>query len=147
MARMPNRANLMDEIRSNKIQLKHVKTNEKGGVNIDMSAMDNNDRDDFASAMRRKIAMRKKALNKYKDSDEESDWIFSVFLLWMLELTGPYLYAVQTIQYSWPVLLETYEYLTLTFFILSSCDYQKYPLILSLLIIAPVPNYNFFKSF
>jgi hypothetical protein len=73
MARMPNRANLMDEIRSNKIQLKHVKTNEKGGVNIDMSAMDNNDRDDFASAMRRKIAMRKKALNKYKDSDEESD--------------------------------------------------------------------------
>ncbi len=80
MARMPNRANLMDEIRGNKIQLKHVKTNEKGGVNIDMSAMDNNDRDDFASAMRRKIAMRKKALNKYKDSDEESDWIFSVFL-------------------------------------------------------------------
>ena len=76
MARMTNnnsRANLMDQIRNNKIQLKHVKTNQKGGLNIDMSAMDNNDRDDFASAMRKKIAMRKRALNKYKDSDEESD--------------------------------------------------------------------------
>ena len=74
MARMSHRGNLMDEIRNNKIQLKHVKTNEKGGVNIDMSSMDNNDRDDFTTALRKKIAMRKRALNKYKDSDEESDW-------------------------------------------------------------------------
>ena len=71
MARMNNRANLMDEIRNNNLKLKHVKTNEKGGLNIDISAMDNNDRDDFATALKKKIAMRKKALNKYQDSDEE----------------------------------------------------------------------------
>lgn len=62
----------MDEIKNNNIKLKHVKTNEKGGINIDISAMDTVDRDDFATALRKKIAMRKIALNKYHDS-EDSD--------------------------------------------------------------------------
>jgi hypothetical protein len=35
--------------------------------------MDTVDRDDFATALRKKIAMRKRALNKYNDSDEEDD--------------------------------------------------------------------------
>lgn len=69
MAKVNSRANLMDEIRNNNLKLKHVKTNEKGGVNIDLSSMDTVDRDDFATALRKKIAMRKRALNKYKDSD------------------------------------------------------------------------------
>lgn len=73
MSKVNNRANLLDEIRNNNIKLKHVKTNEKGGINIDLSAMDTVDRDDFATALRKKIAMRKRALNKYKDSDEEDD--------------------------------------------------------------------------
>ena len=33
--------------------------------------MDTQERDDFASALRRKIAMRKKALNVQEDSDED----------------------------------------------------------------------------
>lgn len=69
MNKINSRANLMDEIRNNNIKLKHVKTNEKGGINIDLSAMDTVDRDDFATALRKKIAMRKRALNKYRDSD------------------------------------------------------------------------------
>lgn len=55
----------MDEIKNNNLKLKHVKTNEKGGINIDLSSMDTVDRDDFATALRKKIALRKKALNKY----------------------------------------------------------------------------------
>lgn len=70
--RVNSRANLMEEIRNNTIKLKHVKTNEKGGINIDLSNMDTVDRDDFATALRKKIAMRKKALNKYRD-DEDDD--------------------------------------------------------------------------
>lgn len=64
MKKVDNRANLMDEIKNNKLQLKHVKTNEKGGVNIDLSNMDSVERDDFATALRKKVAMRKMVLKK-----------------------------------------------------------------------------------
>jgi hypothetical protein len=37
---MGKRGNLLEEIRNNNIKLKHVDTNEKGGINIDMSYMD-----------------------------------------------------------------------------------------------------------
>jgi len=43
--------------------LKHVKTNEKGGVNIDLSSMDTVEKDDFATALRKKVQMRRKILN------------------------------------------------------------------------------------
>ena len=52
------------------MELNHVKTNEKGGINIDLSNMDTEDRNDFATEMRRKIAMRKKALNKWNDDED-----------------------------------------------------------------------------
>ena len=34
------RGNLLDEIRNNNLKLKHVDTNQKGGINVDMSYMD-----------------------------------------------------------------------------------------------------------
>ena len=60
----------MDEIKNNNLRLKHVQTNEKGGVNINLATMDTVDRDDFAAAMRRKIALRREALGKSNDSDD-----------------------------------------------------------------------------
>lgn len=55
MHKVSNRANLMDEIKNNNIRLKHVQTNEKGGINIDLSSMDTVERDDFATALRKKV--------------------------------------------------------------------------------------------
>ena len=51
------------------MKLKKVKTNEKGGINIDHSAMDTEEIADFATALRKKILARQKALNKYNDED------------------------------------------------------------------------------
>lgn len=69
----------MDEIRNNKVQLKHVETSEQG-MNLDLANMNKEDRMDHAERLRQKLKMRKKALNRREASDSESDWSQLVFL-------------------------------------------------------------------
>jgi ribosome recycling factor len=53
----------MEEIRNNKIQLNHVsKSNE--GVNLDISNMNKEERNDHVERLRKKLQMRKQALNR-----------------------------------------------------------------------------------
>ena len=67
------RSNLMDEIRMNNLKLKHVEVNnEKGGesVKLDISDMNREERNDHIENLRKKLQMRKKALNR-READED----------------------------------------------------------------------------
>ena len=66
------RANLMDEIRNNKVKLKHVETS-SGGIDLDLTNMNKEDRMDHAERLRQKLKMRKNALNRRKASESDSD--------------------------------------------------------------------------
>ena len=63
------RTNLMDEIRTNNLKLKHVETSEKG-LNLDITNMNKEERMDHAERLRMKLQMRKKALNRREASDD-----------------------------------------------------------------------------
>lgn len=68
-----NRTNLMDEIRNNNLRLKHVEVNTKEGkdqVTVDISDMNKEERNDHIENLRRKLQMRKKALNRRDDDDD-----------------------------------------------------------------------------
>lgn len=68
-----NRSNLMDEIRNNNLRLKHVEVNNKEGkdqVTLDISDMNKEERNDHIENLRRKLQMRKKALNRRDDDDD-----------------------------------------------------------------------------
>lgn len=68
-----NRSNLMDEIRNNNLRLKHVEVNSKEGndqLTLDISDMNKDERNDHIERMRRKLQMRKKALNRREDDDD-----------------------------------------------------------------------------
>jgi hypothetical protein len=61
------RGNLMDEIRSNNLRLKHVEVNSEKGkesVNLDISDMNREERNDHIENLRKKLQTRKKALNR-----------------------------------------------------------------------------------
>lgn len=63
----------MDEIRSNNLKLKHVEVNSSQGkeeVNLDISDMNKEERNDHIENLRKKLLMRKKALNR-READEE----------------------------------------------------------------------------
>jgi hypothetical protein len=68
-----NRSNLMDEIRNNNLRLKHVEMNNKEGndrVTLDISDMNKEERNDHIENLRKKLQMRKKALNRREDDDD-----------------------------------------------------------------------------
>lgn len=68
-----NRSNLMDEIRNNNLRLKHVEVNSKEGkdqVTLDISDMNKDERNDHIENLRKKLQMRKKALNRREDDDD-----------------------------------------------------------------------------
>lgn len=68
-----NRSNLMDEIRNNNLRLKHVEVNIKEGkdqVTLDISDMNKDERNDHIENLRKKLQMRKKALNRREDDDD-----------------------------------------------------------------------------
>jgi hypothetical protein len=68
-----SRNNLMDEIRNNNLRLKHVEVNSKEGkdqVTLDISDMNKEERNDHIENLRKKLQMRKKALNRRDDDDD-----------------------------------------------------------------------------
>ena len=67
------RGNLMDQIRNNNLKLKHVEVNSSQGkqeVNLDISDMNKEERNDHIENLRKKLLMRKKALNR-READQE----------------------------------------------------------------------------
>ena len=67
------RNNLFDEIRNNKVKLKHVEVNSTQGkesVNLDISDLNREERNEHIENLRKKLMMRKKALNR-READEE----------------------------------------------------------------------------
>ena len=63
----------MAEIRNNNVKLRQVKTNEKGGLDIDASSMNREERLDLAEHLRLRLKRRKAALNRRAGSDDDSD--------------------------------------------------------------------------
>jgi hypothetical protein len=67
------RSNLMDEIRSNNLKLKHVEVKKSTGgeqVNLDISDMNKEERNEHIENLRKKLMMRKQALNR-READED----------------------------------------------------------------------------
>lgn len=62
----------MDEIRNNKLKLNHVST-VRGGLNLDISNMNKEERLDHAEQLRQKLKLRKKALNRREASSDEDN--------------------------------------------------------------------------
>ena len=78
-----NRSNLMDEIRNNNLRLKHVEVNSKEGndqLTLDISDMNKDERNDHIERMRRKLQMRKKALNRREDDDDWSIHLIDIYI-------------------------------------------------------------------
>jgi hypothetical protein len=72
---LPNRANLMDEIRNHNIKLNHVNVNDAKGkaeMTIDISQMNKEERNDHIENLRLKLQQRKRALNR-READSDDD--------------------------------------------------------------------------
>ena len=68
-----NRANLLEEIRNNNLKLNHVEVNANNQVNLDLADMNREERSDHIDNIRKKLQMRKRALNRRNSDDEDED--------------------------------------------------------------------------
>lgn len=69
---LSNRTNFLDEIRNNNVKLKHIEVNNKEGQNqisMDISELNKEERYDHIENIKKKLQMRKKALNRRESDD------------------------------------------------------------------------------